>query len=331
MEKYSPPYEITNKMIDYVSKISEKLGKISEYNQFHSKPHLRRNNKIRSIHSSLSIEANSLSLDEVKNVIDGKTVIGKAKEIQEVINAYECYDRMNEVNPYDLGDLKMIHGIMTKYIVKNAGKFRYGEEGVFSGDKCIFYAPPAKFVSSLMQELFDWMEDNKNKVHPLILSAIFHYEFVFIHPFTDGNGRMARLWHTILLTRWKPIFEYIPLESQIEKFQQGYYDAISQSHSEGKSNCFIEFILRENFHILDEVYISQNKEKYVSTYVKKLLDVMEYDISYTSKKILDLLHLKSKETLRKNYLNPALEEGYIEMTIPNKPRSKDQRYKKIKD
>ncbi len=187
METYKPPFTITNKMLSYVSSVSEKIGRITAASNFEVKPHLRKNNRIKSIHSSLKIEANSLSLGQVRDVINGKTVLGEQKEIQEVKNAYAAYERFSEINPYSIKHLKQFHGIMTKYIVEESGEFRRGEEGVFNGIQCIFMAPPARFVPQLMEELFNWMKAARNDVHPLILSSVFHYEFVFIHPFSDGN------------------------------------------------------------------------------------------------------------------------------------------------
>lgn len=324
---YTPPYTITNEMIELVSSISEKIGKITVLQNLEAKPHLRKNNRIKSIYSSLKIEANSLTLGQVRDVIDGQLVLGEQKEIQEVKNAYEAYGHMNEINPYSLKELKQMHGIMTRYLVTESGSFRQGEEGVFNGEKCIFMAPPARFVPKLMEELFEWMHCAKDKVHPLILSSIFHYEFVFIHPFSDGNGRMARLWHTCLLANWKSIFQYIPIESQIEKFQDEYYDVIAQCHMNGNSNVFIEFMLMQIDQILEK--IMPETEAYgenVSEYVKRLLDVMEYGIPYTANAIMEKLQIKSKETFRKNYLNPAMQLQFVQMTIPEKPRSRNQRY-----
>ena len=220
MEKYKPPFIITDKILMYVSSISEKIGRLTAVGNLDTRPYLRRNNRIKSIHSSLKIEANSLSLGQVRDVINGKTVLGEQKEILEVKNAYAAYEYLSKINPYDIRDLKKIHGVMTNNILRESGEFRSGEEGVFNGEECIFMAPPAKFVPQLVSELFDWMKKNHNQVHPLIMSCIFHYEFVFIHPFSDGNGRMARLWQTAILSKWKTIFEYIPIESQIEKFQE---------------------------------------------------------------------------------------------------------------
>lgn len=330
MENYTPPFEITNKMLSYVSSISEKIGNINFQNNLQSKPHLRKNNKIRSVHSSLRIEANSLSLSQVRDVIDGHLVLGEKKEIQEVKNAYEAYEKVTSINPYSINELNYMHAVMTKYLVDESGAFRKGEEGVFSGDKCIFMAPPATLVPDLMTQLFDWMNREKDNLHPLILSAVFHYEFVFIHPYSDGNGRMARLWHSAILTKWKPVFEYIPIESQIEKFQDGYYEAISKCHTNGNSNVFIEFMLEQIDRVLDEIIgqFSQNTEMF-SGYVIKMLDVMEFDIPYSANEIMAKLGLKSKETFRKNYMHPALEQGIVKMTIPDKPSSKNQRYIKV--
>lgn len=329
MSDYEPPYTISNKMLELVASISEKIGKISSHKELEAKPHLRRNNRILSIHSSLKIEANSLTLSEVRDVINGHLVLGNQKEIQEVKNAYKAYEKIAEINPSSMKDLKEIHGIMTYQTVVESGVFRKGDEGVFSGDKCIFVAPPPNMVPGLMNDLLSWVELNNGKLHPLIMAAVFHYEFVFIHPFADGNGRMARLWHTVILYRWRKIFEYIPLESQIEKFQEEYYNAIAKSHVNGNSNVFIEFILEMIDQILDEVILQVNKSNAnTSEYVKRLLECMEYDVPYTSYTIMELLGLKSKETLRKNYLNPAMELGLIKMTLPDKPNSKNQRYVK---
>ncbi|MFR3206516.1 MAG: Fic family protein [Oscillospiraceae bacterium] len=327
MSSYVPPYTISNRMLELVSDISEKVGKISSHKELESKPHLRRNNRIKSIHSSLKIEANSLSLSEVRDVINGHLVLGDQKEIQEVKNAYEAYKKIPEINPTSISELKKIHGIMTYRTVNESGVFRQGEEGVFSGDKCIFIAPPPHMVSGLMNDLISWMKRSEGVVHPLILSAVFHYEFVFIHPFADGNGRMARLWHTVILYQWRNIFEYIPLESQIERFQTEYYDAIAQCHVNGNSDVFIEFMLDMIDQILDEVILQINKSNAdTSEYVKRMLDVMEYDVPYTSNAIMEALGLKSKEALRKNYIKPAIELGLIRMTLPDKPNSKNQRY-----
>lgn len=329
MGEYRPPFTITNEILSYVSSVSEKIGRITATSNMQAKPHLRKNNRIKSIHASLKIEANSLSLGQVRDVINGKTVLGEQKEIQEVKNAYAAYEHLAEIDPYSIEDLKRFHGIMTKYVVEESGDFRRGEEGVFSGDRCIFMVPPAQFVPTLMDELFRWMKEMCDNVHPLILSSVFHYEFVIIHPFADGNGRMARLWHTAILSGWNPIFEYIPIESRIEKFQEEYYDAIAKCHTDGSATVFIEFMLSQIDKILDDitVQIGEDNEQ-LSECIKKLLEVMEYDVPYTSKTLMEKIGLKSREGFRRNYLHPAVDMNLIRMTIPDKPNSRNQRYVK---
>ena len=327
MEKYTPPFSITNTMLTLVAEIAEKTGRITSYRSFETKPHLRRNNRIRSIHSSLAIEANSLSLDEVKSVINGKTVIGPAKEIQEVKNTYQAYDMLGKFDPFSLRDLQKLHGIMTYLTVQESGVFRTHNEGVFNGDVCIFMAPPPQFVPDQMRALFGWMREGKKNVHPLILSSVFHYEFVFIHPFSDGNGRMARLWQTALLSEWNPLFQYLPLESRIHEFQDGYYDAIAACHVAGNSTAFVEFMLDKINLTLDWALEQvSGKDAYLTEAVQKLLDAMEYDVPYTASQLMEHLDLKSKANFRKLYLLPALEKNLIVMGIPDKPTSRNQTY-----
>lgn len=327
MGEYKSPFTITNQILMYVSSISEKIGRITATSRLETRPHLKRNNRIKSIHSSLKIEANSLSLNQVRDVINGKMVLGEQKEIQEVKNAYDAYEHILEIDPYNIRQLKKYHGIMTKYLAEESGEFRSGEEGVFQGEQCIFMAPPARFVAQLIDELFLWMKEEKDELHPLIMSCVFHYEFVFIHPFSDGNGRMARLWHTAMLSKWKPVFAYIPIESQIEKFQNGYYEAISRCHAAGESTIFIEFMLAQIDQVLDDIVTQISEENgYLPETVQKLIDVMDYGVPYTSNILMERLNLKSREGFRRNYLHPAIEMNMIQMTIPDKPRSRNQRY-----
>lgn len=256
--------------------------------------------------------------------------MGEQKEIQEVKNAYGAYAQISVINPYDIEELKRIHAIMTKYLVDESGCFRHGEEGVFNGEQCIFMALPARLVPQLIDELFAWMNRVQGEVHLLILASVFHYEFVFIHPFSDGNGRMARLWHTAILAKWKPVFEYIPIESQIEKFQDEYYEAISQCHVAGESTGFIEFMLAQIDKILDDISSQLSGEnEYLPEPVRKLLEIMEYDVPYTSTALMEKLGLKAREGFRRNYLHPAVEKNLIRMTIPDKPNSRNQKYVKI--
>ena len=325
MDSY-PPYRITDEMLTLAAAISRKTQQVADTRLLVNKPHLRRNNRIRSIHASLAIEANSLSLGEVHDVIDGRAVLGPPKEIREVKNAYDAYEQLPNLNPYRIEDLLRLHGVMMKGLVLDAGSFRMGEEGVFSDGKCIFMAPPARLVPELMQNLFDWLGKARDSVHPLVLSSVFHYEFVFIHPFSDGNGRIARLWQTALLMEWDEIFQYLPIENQIHRFQGDYYQTISDSHVAGESTAFVTFMLKMIDQVLSELTVAADSNQ--SPYVGRLLEVMEYGTAYTAQELLVLLGLKSRLGLRKNYLNPALEQKLISMTEPDKPTSKKQRYRK---
>ena len=331
MADYKPPFTITNKMLDYVSSIMEKIGKLDNYTNFNKMPVLRRNNRIRSIHSSLAIEANSLSLGQVKDVIAGRTVIGPQKEIQEVKNAYNAYEMINRVDAFSIKDLKKVHGIMTYLTVDESGEFRKGDEGVFDEKgNCIHVCPPPEQVDGLMKQLLEWIKKNTDEIHPLILSSIFHYEFVFIHPFSDGNGRTVRLWQNILLSKWKEIFEYLPIESQIHKFQDDYYKTINNCNHNGESTEFVEFMLKMIDEVLDEtIRTSSTPITEAGININKLLNVMEYNVPMTANEIMDKLGIKSKETLRSTYLDPAIKEGVVALTIPDKPTSKNQMYYKI--
>ena len=324
---YTPPFSITTRMLALVADIAEKVGRISGYQSLKSRPHLRRSGRIRSIHASLAIEANSLSLDEVKSVIDGKPVIGSQLEIQEVKNAYLAYDMLGDFDPYSLDDLKKLHGVMTHLTVQESGVFRSRDEGVFSGGRCIFMAPPPGFVPDQMRALFDWMRSARADMHPLILSSVFHYEFVFIHPFSDGNGRMARLWQTALLSEWNPLFRYLPIESRIQDFQDDYYAAIAACHSAGRSDIFIEFMLDKINMALDQVVVQLSAgDVQIPAAVQRLLDAMEPGAAYSTAQLMALLGLKSRASFRKSCLLPALEKGLIVMETPDKPTSRNQRY-----
>ena len=326
---YKPPFTITNKMLNYSISISQKIERISSYQSLKRMPTLRRNNRIESIHSSLAIEANSLSLDQVRDVINGVSVIGPQREINEVKDAYDAYQIIEEYDAFKEKDLLKAHSIIARSIDKEHGRYRSHPEGVVDGNgNVIHVAPSEKMVPSLMKDLFDWLK--KDKDTPLLIkSCIFHYEFVFIHPFGDGNGRMARLWHNVLLMKWNNLFEYVPIESQIHKYQEEYYESIDKSNKNGNSDVFIEFILKMIDETIDEVLSVLGQEsKNISEKVNRLLEVMEPDIPLSANEIMRRLGIKSKETLRGSYLNPAIENGLIKMTIPDKPNSKNQKYYK---
>jgi Fic family protein len=226
-----------------VSEISEQVGIVTTLlGDNVPSPMLRKANRIKTIHSSLAIEHNTLSLKQVTDIIDGKHVLGAPDEIQEVKNALQAYHLMSQLDAFKEKDLLRAHELMMLALVDNAGCYRHAGVGVFDGDKCIHMAPPADRVPALMADLFEWIK--KTDVHPLVSSCVFHYEFEFIHPFIDGNGRMGRYWQTMLLSKWKGIFSWIPVETIVKEHQQEYYDVIAKCDAAGSSTVFIEFMLR---------------------------------------------------------------------------------------
>lgn len=328
MDKYIPPYDLTDEMIELTSEIMENLGKLSNINDLKKLPNLRRVNRIKSIQSSLAIENNTLSLAQVTDVINGKRVLGPQDDILAVKNAFEVYKSIPSFNPYSIDDLKKAHGIMMKDLMVGAGDFRTSAVGVFNEKgEVIHIAPPHDMVDGLMAQLFDWLQTSKAPM--LIRSCIFHYEFEFIHPFGDGNGRTGRLWQTVLLANWKPIFEWIPVESIIKNHQEEYYYAIRLSTSEGKSNQFILFMLNVIKQAIEEIETdTRNHQRHLNKQIDALLSVVEtYPMS--ALELMEKLGLKSRQTFRNNYLRPALEAGLIAMTNPDQPTSCNQRYYKV--
>ena len=328
MENNYPPYTITDKMLNYVSEIMKKVGEANYFESLNRYPELRRKTRIKSIHSSLAIENNQLSLFQVEDVINGKPVIGEQKDIQEVKNAYEAYEQIDKVNPYSVEDLKKIHGILTFLIEKDAGKFRNHGECVRDGDRIIFVAPPKNMVNSLMNQLFDWMKKSKETVNPLILSCIFHYEFVFIHPFHDGNGRTARLWQTAILSHWEKAFTYLPIESMIKKNQEEYYTPIQNCNNFGNSIEFIEFMLKMINDTIDEMNSSKEmKDKshlLLSENESKVLECIKRNVIIGAKDIIEQTEL-SDSTVRR-ILRKFLQVEKIETTDDNE-KSPNKKYK----
>lgn len=328
MDIYIPPYDITEEMLELASEITENLGRLSSISDLERLPRLRRVNRIKSIQSSLAIENNTLSLEQVTDVIDGKRVLGPEDDIIAVKNAFEVYKRLSEFDPFSLGDMQKAHGIMMNGLMSGAGELRTGPVGVFNEKgEVIHIAPPQEMVPDLMTQLFDWLKNSKTNM--LIRSSVFHYEFEFIHPFGDGNGRTGRLWQTALLASWKPIFEWVPIESIIKDNQEGYYSAIALSSSEGKSNTFIMFMLGVIKKAVEEIVRdTHNHQIHISNQIKTLMSVIEvYPMSAVE--LMAKLGLKSRLTFRKNYLQPALEAGLIAMTDPDNPTNRNQRYYKI--
>ena len=237
-----PPFEISNTIIDSIADISELIGRLSATNQLSESPTLRRNNRIRTIHGSLAIEQNSLSLEQVTAILNGKRVLAPPRDIAEVKNAYEIYEKLDELNPYSMEDILTAHKIMTRGLLEESGNFRSQSIGIVDQEGHILHlgAMP-QYVPALVSELLDWVKNSN--VHMLVKSCVFHYEFEYIHPFADGNGRVGRLWHTLLLSRWNPAFVWLSVESIIHDRQEEYYAAINISNGRGESTFFIEFML----------------------------------------------------------------------------------------
>ena len=384
-ETYNPPYTITNKIVDLIAGISELIGHITVTSGLNNNPKLRRANRIKTIQASLAIENNTLTVEQITALLNGKRILGTPAEIKEVKNAYEVYEQLLTFNPYSVSDLLKAHGILMADLVKNAGHFRTGGVGVFKGRQVVHMAPPAEFVPEHIGNLINWYQ--KSTAHPLIKSAVFHYEFEFIHPFADGNGRMGRLWHTLLLAEWKEILAWIPVETLVKKRQEEYYDALGKADKEADSTVFVEFMLTalrdalkeipptdqesdqesDQDSVLDSEQVcdqvkdkesDQDNRKFIelgekerkiiekaskeavailrnlfsettTDKVNKLLYVLS-DETLSASELMARLHLKHRPTFRKNYLKPALAKGLIEMTVPDKPNSKNQKYRKTK-
>ena len=255
---YQPPFTLNNQMLDYVADIAQKVGQVDAYGQLSRSPQLRKENRIQTIHSSLAIENNTLSLEQVTAVIEGKHVIASPKDLLEVQNAIKVYEDIDSFNPLSIDDLLRAHKELMGGLVSEAGRLRSGNVGVFAGDKLIHAGTPAKYVPNVLADLFSWLASGE--VHPLITSCVFHYEFEFIHPFQDGNGRMGRLWQTLILSRWNDLFAWLPVETLVKEHQEDYYDTLAGSDEQGDCTQFIEFMLGMISQALDDVITSGNDD-----------------------------------------------------------------------
>ena len=296
-----PPFEINEKIMAYVIEIAELVGRVSVSSKISSSPTLRRTNRIHTIYSSLAIEQNTLDIEQVTAVISGKHVIAPPKDIAEVKNAYEIYECMDSLDPYSSEDLLKAHGVMMKGLVNEAGEFRSRPVGVVDGNgNVVHFGTLPQYVPGLIQELLDWTKTGD--IHMLIKSCVFHYEFELIHPFADGNGRMGRLWHTLLLSKWNPIFAWLPIESIIHDNQNEYYNAINISNCNGESTVFIEFMLsviKQALSEADEVNTSRISHADKSyTRWKLISDFLKEHEFITNRDVQEILSVSSSTATR---------------------------------
>lgn len=323
-KELSPPFKITNEILNFVYEIGELVGKISAEKEFEKNLTLRRENRIKTIYSSLAIEQNTLTLEQVTDVINGKRVLAPPKDIKEVQNAYEIYERIDELNENSVKDLLLAHKIMTSELIKESGRFRSKNAGVYQGDKLIHMGTLPEYIPELINNLFLWLKNSKE--HPLIKAAVFHYEFEFIHPFQDGNGRIGRLWHSLILSKWKKFFAWLPIESLVQKYQKEYYIAINNSNRDGESTELILFmlkIIKETLIELIEIQkvtdkmtdkvTDKNRER-----IKLVIKYLSQNNSINNKEAQNLLDIS--ESAAKRFLNKLVKENILEAVGEYKAR-----------
>lgn len=297
---YTPPFKITSKIIELISNISEKIGEINYLQNSSQHIQLRKENRIKTIHSSLAIENNSLSIEQITAIIEGRHVLGNPNEIKEVKNSIQAYDLLLSLNPYDEKDLLKAHKLMLQDLVEKNGKYRTDGVGIFDGERVVHLAPPAKRVPELMSDLFEWLKISD--VHPLIKSCVFHYEFEFIHPFQDGNGRIGRLWQTVILKDWKEIFAWIPVETLIKENQKEYYNVLGTSDSEADSTKFIEFMLSIMLNTIEKIIANEKKvtvkvTRKVTVNQQKILDAIKSNQNITQEELAEMVGITRKSII----------------------------------
>jgi Fic family protein len=327
-EHYSPPFTITPAILSLVAEIAGEVGRLGAVSGSGSVPKLRRKNRIRSIHASLAIENNTLSLDQVTAVISGKRVLGQPREIQEVKNAFAAYEVMHSWKPNAVKDLLAAHRLMLQTLDDHAGKFRTRAVGIAQGKRIVHLAPPADRIPELMKDLLGWLK--RTDAHPLIASCVFHYELEFIHPFADGNGRMGRLWQTLILSFWNPLFAYLPVESVIRDRQAEYYRVLAVCDKAGNSTAFIQFMLDALLVSLREVVGKTSSGEQVDEQVSEQVAQMLRACARSPKSKAELLEAAGLANAYLNYkrhIFPLIESDVLELTLPDKPNSRLQKYR----
>ncbi|MBF8161703.1 Fic family protein [Pseudomonas mendocina] len=326
MSQYQPPLTLTPQMLALAAEISEQVGLLTAQREAALTPQLRRGNRIRTIQASLSIENNTLSVEQVTAVLDGKRVLGLPREIQEVRNAFAAYEAMPGWQPHSQADLLAAHGLLMQGLIDDAGRYRQGGVGIYREGRLLHMAPPASRVAALMRDLLRWL--GASDWHPLIASCVFHYEFEFIHPFADGNGRMGRLWQTLILSQWRPVLAYLPVETVIRDQQEAYYAALAAADQAAEATPFVEFMLAALRQALVEAGQSDQVTDQVTDQVARLLQALPSGVALKSSELMQRLGLSHRPTFTQNYLKPALAAGLIEMTDPASPRSPAQQYRR---
>lgn len=313
-EHYEPPFIMTGEITNLIVEIGELVGSIATYEAMNPNPILRRESRIKTIHSSLAIEQNTLSLEQVTDIINGKRILGPPQDIHEVKNAYEAYERISTLDPYNVKNLLTAHKIMMNGLVKEAGVFRSGNVGVYAGTELIHAGTPAKYVPDLMQQLFTWLKESM--YHPLVKSCIFHYEFEFIHPFQDGNGRMGRLWQSLILQKWKDIFTWLPVETLVYENQEEYYKVLQSADNKGDSTEFVEFMLGMIRDALREISTTQNENDVVTNVVinvvtneDKVLSILKQDGKMSATMLANSIGITQRQAQR--ILSKLKDEGKI--------------------
>ncbi|MGL4207930.1 MAG: Fic family protein, partial [Candidatus Adiutrix sp.] len=296
MKKYQPPYTITPTIIHFLPKIAEKVGYLSAKDEGHDNLRLRRINHIRTIQGTLAIEGNTLSEEQITAILDGKLVIAPLREIQEAKNAIKAYSIFEKWRPYEEKDLLNAHQIIMAGLMEQAGLYRSGGVGVIGDGQVLHMAPPAKQVPKLMADLFDWLKNCA--LHPLVASSIFHYEFEFIHPFADGNGRLGRFWQSLILHNWNPLFIKLPVESLVFANQKKYYQALNASTKLANCSPFVEFMLIIIHEALNE--LTPQVSPQVSPQVNQLLGVIKGEMS--REELQTALGLKDRKSFGEHYL-----------------------------
>ena len=319
----APPYALTSTILDLVERIGEAIGR-AEDAAARADLMLRRANRIRTIHGSLAIEGNTLTEGQVSTILEGKPVVAPLREVQEVRNTIKAYEQFPQWHPHREADLLSAHDVLMAGLLDAPGRYRRGSVGVMGPGEVHHIGPPADRVPHLMSNLLSWLDSTEE--HPLIGSSVFHYEFEFIHPFEDGNGRMGRLWQTLILTRWRPLFAHVPVESLVHTRQNDYYDAIRTSSTRGESTPFIIFMLGAILEAVRGFGATDQVSDQVSDQVTRLLAVLG-DGPKSATQLMEAVGLSHRPTFRKNYIRPALDAGLIEMTRPGSPTARTQKYR----